>query len=141
MAAQAAFTAAAFALGGTVGLVLHLAISSLVSFNMTVFDYALHYGLTRDRSAGEPVTRALSFSTHFPLENANGFNGAHHSHHHVAASRPYGDLYSDAEEPTFPAPVGLWALLALVPPLWFRVMEPMVEAANRQHKQAVAAMA
>ncbi len=141
VAMQAAFTAAAFAVGGPVAMILHLAIGALTLFNMSVFDYVLHYGLQRDRASGEPVTRALSFNSHYPVENIVYMNAALHGHHHVAASRPYGDLETDPSEPTFPTPINAWALVALVPPVWQKVMDPLADAANSQHKQIVASMA
>ncbi len=87
MAAQAAITATAYTLGGTTGLVLHLALCAIMLFNFSVFEYAQHYGVVRDRGALEPVTRHLIFSTHYPVENAVVFNAGMHGHHHIAAAR------------------------------------------------------
>ncbi len=138
---QAAVTGAAFAVGGPAALGLHLTISALSIFNLTTFDYVLHYGRQRDRASGEPVTRALSFSSHYLVEDIVYMNALLHGHHHVAASRPYGDLETDPSEPTFPAPLNAFVMLALVPPVWQKVMDPLADAANSQHKQIVASMA
>lgn len=64
---------------------------------------------------------------------------------HVQA-KPYGALgllspspsiTNSACEPYWPAPAALLMLLPFAPPLWFRAMDPLADAANTQHALAV----
>ena len=63
-------------------------------------------------------------------------NLARHSDHHCVASRRYQSLELPAPAPQLPAGYGAMFLLALVPPLWFRVMDPRVIAARQVNASA-----
>ncbi|MDP9109556.1 MAG: alkane 1-monooxygenase, partial [Pseudomonadota bacterium] len=51
-------------------------------------------------------------------------NLARHSDHHAYASRRYQELRHHEDAPQLPGGYGAMALLALFPPLWFRVIHP-----------------
>jgi len=65
-------------------------------------------------------------------------NLARHSDHHAVASRRYQILrtFGPDEAPQLPAGYGSMYVLALVPPLWFAVMNPRVDAWRRAFEAA-----
>ncbi len=61
----------------------------------------------------------------FPVA-AMTLNAPRHSDHHVTPQRPYPALHlTPATMPILPGSLPVLAALALVPPLWRRVMDPL----------------
>jgi alkane 1-monooxygenase len=54
-----------------------------------------------------------------------------HTDHHMSGARPYSTLQSVPHAPHLPAGYPAMVLLALVPPLWFKVMDPRVQTVSR----------
>merc|ERR1719284_254174 len=52
-----------------------------------------------------------------------------HPDHHVNAGRPYQTLRTYKESPTYPTGYAGMILLSWFPPLWYAVMNPLVEKA------------
>lgn len=127
--------AGAYALAGWAagprGLLIFAA-QSLVGFSLLeVINYLEHYGLSRRELAPgqyERVRPEHSWNASQRLSNHYLFNLARHADHHANASRPYERLRHRADAPQLPAGYATMLLLALVPPLWFRVMNPRVAA-------------
>jgi len=101
-----------------------------IAFLETV-NYIEHYGLRR-RLVGpgvyERVTSLHSWNSAHRLTNALLFNLQRHSDHHVWPARPYHILRHRPESPQLPTGYAGMALLAMVPPLWRRVMHPRLAA-------------
>lgn len=100
-------------------------------FMLTKANYVEHYGLGRREIAEgryEPVKPHHSWNSDYWLTNALSFNLQRHSARHANASREYQILRTQADVPHLPAGYPGSFLLALIPPLWFRVMDPKVEA-------------
>lgn len=95
-------------------------------------NYLEHYGLERAWPEGqtrpEPVGIHHSWSTPRRLTNAFLINLQRHSDHHVFGAKPYHELLHLPESPQLPTGYAGMILLALVPPLYFRVMDPRAEA-------------
>jgi alkane 1-monooxygenase len=87
----------------------------------------------------ERVGPQHSWNSSHRVSNAYLFNLARHSDHHDLASRPYEMLRhrDEAEAPQLPSGYAAMLLLALCPPLWFRVMDPRVAAWERRQPQAL----
>jgi alkane 1-monooxygenase len=68
------------------------------------------------------------------------FNLQRHSDHHYKPGRRYQVLRHIDEAPQLPTGYAGMVLLALVPPLWFRAMDPMVpqemKALRREYESA-----
>jgi alkane 1-monooxygenase len=95
---------------------------------LELFNYIAHYGLSR-RQLGkghEPVTTAHSWNSSNALANTLIFNMGRHSSHHARPAAPFETLEWIADAPELPAGYAGSILLALVPPLWHRVMDPAV---------------
>jgi alkane 1-monooxygenase len=104
-----------------------LAIVLLESFN-----YVAHYGLSRRlRSDGrpEPLSPRHSWNSVRRMNNASLFNMGRHADHHRFSARPYNELEVLEGGAQLPCGYAGVILMALIPPLWRRVMDPRVDRA------------
>ena len=92
---------------------------------LEIINYIEHYGLRRERIGGryEPVRDEHSWNADWVVSNWILFNLQLHSDHHVNVQRPYEALRSAPTAPQLPAGYPAMVVLALVPPLWFLVMD------------------
>ena len=95
---------------------------------LEIINYIEHYGLRRERIGGryEPVREEHSWNADWVVSNWILFNLQLHPDHHVHMQRPYEALQSVPTAPQLPAGYPAMVLLALVPPLWFVVMDPRI---------------
>jgi alkane 1-monooxygenase len=127
---------AAFLLGFTVafgwrGAVFFLAQSFLAFTMVEITNYVEHYGLHRrklENGRYERTTPAHSWNSNHLLTNLLLFNLQLHSDHHSFANRRYQLLRHHEDSPQLPSGYPGMAVLALIPPLWFAVMNPKVRA-------------
>lgn len=123
--------AAAGALAGAGGVAALLAMAVHAQLQIQMSDYVQHYGLRRRRrpdGRAEPVGPRHSWNSPHVVSSALSLNAPRHSDHHVTPSRPYPALQIDAQTmPCLPRPLPVMAALALVPPVWFRLMDPRCE--------------
>ena len=104
-------------------------------------NYLEHYGLQRrQRSDGsyEPVDPTHSWNANSAATNYVLFRLGRHSDHHAFPGRRYQILRSHDESPNLPVGYPSAILLALVPPLWFRAMNPLVEKQRLRAQQRAA---
>jgi alkane 1-monooxygenase len=117
---------------GTMGLFV-FAGQAIVAFALLeVINYVEHYGLMRKEIAPgeyERVAPRHSWDSSYRVSNWMLINLARHADHHCAAAKRYQSLELPGDAPQLPAGYGAMFLLALVPPLWFRVMNPRATAA------------
>ncbi|UCE32615.1 MAG: alkane 1-monooxygenase [Burkholderiales bacterium] len=121
-------TALALAFGWQ-ALGLFAAASLVAVFELEIINYIEHYGLARRRAADgryEPVSACHSWNANTAVVNAFLFNLQRHSDHHAHAGKDYLALRSEPQAPQLPWGYGAMVLLALVPPLWRRVMDHRV---------------
>ena len=97
---------------------------------LEIINYVEHYGLQRRRVGGryEPVREEHSWNADFTVSNWVLFNLQLHSDHHAHMNKPFEQLRTVADAPQLPAGYPAMILLALVPPLWFAVMDSRVPA-------------
>ena len=95
---------------------------------LEIINYVEHYGLLRRRIDGryEPVREEHSWNADFAVSNWVLFNLQLHSDHHAHMNRPFEQLRTVPDAPQLPAGYPTMVLLALVPPLWFAVMDARV---------------
>ncbi len=116
---------------GWVGLVFFLAQSFFAAATLEVINYIEHYGLHRrvqDNGRFERVTPAHSWNSNYLLTNLFLFHLQRHSDHHAFPRRRYQVLRHYDESPQLPGGYAAMFVLALIPPLWKKVMNPRVEA-------------
>ncbi len=119
--------AAAVAAFSLASLAFFVGQALLAIFLLELFNYIAHYGLERARAAdGRPARMGPehSWNAGQRMTNWSLFNMGRHSDHHRRPGRPYGDLEPLAGAPELPAGYAGALLMALVPPLWRRVMDP-----------------
>lgn len=100
-------------------------------YGLTQANYIEHYGLLRqkrDNGRYEPVQPRHSWNTNHIFSNLITFHLQRHSDHHANPQRPYQALRDFADLPRLPSGYPGMYLLASIPPLWFRVMNPKVMA-------------
>lgn len=117
-------------LWGWVGVIFFLG-QSLVSVGLLeMVNYIEHYGLARtDLGEGkyEKVDPTHSWNADEYISNALLFELQRHSDHHAYPNRPYQILRTHEESPKLPTGYGGMILLAMCPPLWHYIMDPLAE--------------
>ena len=96
---------------------------------LEAIDYIEHYGLRRRRLADgsyEPVSARHSWNSDFLLTNLYLFQLQRHPDHHLYSRRPYQTLHHIGHSPQLPAGYAAMVVMALIPPLWFSIMNPRV---------------
>ena len=130
--AISALLVVSFALAfGWLGLVFYLGVSWMSFTTLEIINYVEHYGLHRrllDDGKYERTTPAHSWNSNYLLTNMGLFHLQRHSDHHAFPGRRYQVLRHYDESPQLPTGYAGMYVLALVPPLWFRVMNPRVKA-------------
>lgn len=94
-------------------------------------NYIEHYGLMRRETGNGSYERAMpmhSWNSNHLIGRTMLFELSRHSDHHYMASRPYQLLRHHDDSPQLPTGYPGSMLLAMVPPLWFRVMNKKIEA-------------
>jgi alkane 1-monooxygenase len=137
-ALQGGFVALALALGGWWGLALFLVQAATAVWQLELTNYIEHYGLTRRHLGNgryEPVRPHHSWNADHRVSNWLLINLQRHSDHHYKPDRrfPLLQTYGEAEAPQLPFGYPAMTALAMVPPLWRRVMDRRVRAWRRQH--------
>nr|AKB95201.1 alkane-1-monooxygenase [uncultured bacterium] len=95
-------------------------------------DYIEHYGLLRtETSPGkfERVQPRHSWNSDYVLGRIMLFELTRHADHHFSASRKYQILRHLPDGPQLPCGYPAAMLLALVPPLWFRIVHARLDSA------------
>lgn len=95
--------------------------SAVAVFLLEYVNYIEHYGLQRrpgERLGAEHAWQSDSLTSRFHL-----FELSRHSHHHLQSTIPYHSL--ESIEGPHRLPFGYFGMfyIALLPPLWFRVMD------------------
>ncbi len=116
-------------LGGR-ALAFFLAQAALAIVLLELFNYVAHYGMARRRLPGggyERLDARHSWNSSRRMNNWSLLNMGRHSDHHRFSARHYQCLEPRANAPELPTGYAGAILLALVPPLWRRVMNPRVQ--------------
>lgn len=93
-------------------------------------DYIEHYGLLRNKKESgryERVQPWHSWNSDHQIGRLMLFNLSRHSDHHYKSSKKYHLLESMPESPQMPTGYPGMMMLALIPPLWFSVMNRKLE--------------
>ncbi|QIX62384.1 alkane 1-monooxygenase [Hymenobacter sp. BT18] len=114
---------------GWAGLLAWLSVAAVAAVLFQLVNYVEHYGLQRRRTASgayERVQPHHSWNSEHALGRILLYELTRHSDHHYLASRPYHTLRHQPASPQMPTGYPGMMLLAALPPLWFRVMNPRV---------------
>lgn len=127
-----AFVGAVF---GAAGLAFYV-LQGVFAFSLLeVINFVEHYGLERDLLPSgryERVQPRHSWNANYRVSNWWLFNLQRHADHHALAHRPYYNLRAIEEGPQLPFSYPTAVLVAMVPPLWRRIMDPRVLATRQE---------
>jgi len=118
-----------------IGILPYLGVQAVVGVSLLeVVNYMEHYGMLRQRVGGpgrkryERVDPSHSWNSNNIATNVLLYHLQRHSDHHANPTRRYQTLRDYEESPNLPTGYAGMILLALIPPLWRRVMDPRVRA-------------
>ena len=137
-ALQLMMLALALGLGGIAGLGLFAFQAFIAIWQLELTNYIEHYGLTREHLGDgkyEHVKPHHSWNADHTASNWLMINLQRHSDHHYKPDRrfPLLQTYSASEAPQLPLGYPAMGVLAMIPPLWRRRMNPRVRAWRRAH--------
>jgi alkane 1-monooxygenase len=119
-----------YILFGHKALFAYLSISFVAIFSVEVTEYIQHYGLLRkeiSENRYEKMTAKFAWHSYSTLTNYVMMNLQRHGDHHENPNLAYQELKYKSGVPIMPYSQSLMYLLAMVPPLWFKIMNPLVE--------------
>ncbi|ATO20403.1 alkane 1-monooxygenase [Acinetobacter sp. LoGeW2-3] len=96
-----------------------------------IVNYIEHYGLKRAKNADGKYERTLpehSWNNNNIVTNLFLYQLQRHSDHHAFPSRPFQALRNFKEAPVLPSGYATMLIPALVPPLWYKMMDKRVYA-------------
>lgn len=118
-----------------IGILPYLVIQAVVGFSLLeVVNYMEHYGMLRqkvgtgDRQRYERVDPSHSWNSNNIATNVLLYHLQRHSDHHANPTRRYQSLRDFEESPVLPTGYAGMIVLAAVPAVWRRVMDPRVHA-------------
>jgi len=98
---------------------------------LEVINYLEHYGLMRQKRADGSYERCQphhSWNSNHIVTNVLLYHLQRHSDHHANPTRSYQTLRHFEGVPSLPSGYAAMILVAYIPPLWFRLMDPKVVA-------------
>ncbi|WP_116598282.1 alkane 1-monooxygenase [Primorskyibacter marinus] len=130
-ALQAAMLSLAALLGGWLGLGLFLVQAGVAIWQLELVNYIEHYGLTRKHLGDgkyEHVKPRHSWNAAHKASNWLLINLQRHSDHHYKPDRRFPLLqnHSGVDAPQLPFGYPVMTMVAMIPPLWRRIMNPRV---------------
>jgi alkane 1-monooxygenase len=113
---------------GVYGVLLALGIALTAVLLLETINYIEHYGLIRKEKGTryERVTPMHSWNSNHALGRLVLYELTRHSDHHHRASKKYQILESIDESPELPFGYTTSMLIALVPPVWFKLMNKRI---------------
>ena len=126
---QVIYLATVWVYSGAVGLIGAIAVGIVGFLLLEAVNYIEHYGLLRQqRSNGryEPVQPHHSWNSNHEVGRIFLYELTRHSDHHFKSTRKYQILRHHDTAPQLPYGYPASILLALVPPLWYHIMDPRV---------------
>ncbi len=121
--------AVAFAMGGWQAAAFFAVCGLLGKALLEIVNYMEHYGMVRNPET--PVQPHHSWNTNRSLSSWTMFNLTRHSHHHAQGEVPYQELQPYPHAPMMIGGYITTILVALVPPLWHKLMTPKLLAWDR----------
>lgn len=117
---------------GGAGVLAYLGLCFYAQSQLAMVDYLQHYGLARRKlpdGSYAPQTIHHSWNSPHWFSSHMMVNASRHSDHHANPGRVYPALRLDADMPVLPYSLPAMGIIALVPPLWFKIMDRRVDKA------------
>lgn len=135
---EGGFVFIAYMVGEWVGVGLFLVQAGVAIWQLELVNYVEHYGLTRKHLGGgkyEHVLPRHSWNSNQKASNWLLINLQRHSDHHYKPDRRFPLLQAHLEDsaPQLPHGYPVMTAMAMVPPIWRRVMNPKVRAWRQKY--------
>ena len=114
---------------GKATVLVALAVALIGAILLESINYIEHYGLRRNKTASgryERVTEIHSWNSNHVLGRVMLYELTRHSDHHYKAHKKFQVLEYHAVSPQMPYGYPTSMVLALVPPLWFSIMNKRI---------------
>ncbi len=125
---------AAYAMGGWQAAVFFTLCGLWGKALLEIVNYMEHYGMVRNPAT--PVQPRHSWNTNKRISSWAMFNLTRHSHHHAQGEVPYQDLKPFPQAPMMIGGYLTTIIVAMIPPLWHKLMTPKVLAWDRDYATA-----
>jgi fatty acid desaturase len=109
---------------GLAGIIAFLAAAAFGRVLHELVNYVQHYGLVRVE--GTSIEARHSWDCYRDLSNALHYNLPRHADHHMFAAKAFWELAPAASSPKLPRGYETMALIALFPPLWHGLIDPLL---------------
>jgi alkane 1-monooxygenase len=106
-------------------MAVYLTQAAVGFFLLEYVNYIEHYGLVRKN--GEKVDVHHAWQSDTLASRFTLFELSRHADHHFKAHKPYHTLVSHPESPALPSGYFGMFYVALVPPVWFAIVHPIIE--------------
>ena len=140
---QIAFLALALIIGGWLGIALFIWQAFVAAWHLELVNYIEHYGLTRKHLGGGKYEHVLPRHSWNAAQKASNWlliNLQRHSDHHYKPDRrfPLLQTYNAEEAPQLPFGYSVMGIVAMMPPIWRRIMNPRVRAWRKKYYPEIA---
>lgn len=125
---------AAWGMGGWSAAVFFILCALWGKSLLEIVNYMEHYGMVRNPTM--PVQPRHSWNTNKRISSWSMFNLTRHSHHHAQGEVPYQDLKPFPQAPMMINGYLTTILVAMIPPLWHKLMTPKLQAWDRDYASA-----
>lgn len=122
---QLSFVVGIWIVFGSMITLYFIAAAAIGILLLETVNYIEHYGLQRRKTENGRYERAMpqhSWNSNHILGRVTLFELSRHSDHHYLASRKYQILQHHSDAPQLPTGYPGSMILALIPPIWFRIM-------------------
>jgi len=126
---QLAYLALVFFLFSLKVMVFAVAVGVISFLFLESINYIEHYGLRRLKTESgryERVQKVHSWNSNHSIGRIVLYELTRHSDHHYKSSKKYQILDCFEESPQLPYGYPASILMSMVPPLWFKIMNPLV---------------
>ncbi len=130
---QFGYIAILFVLWGRTGVLFALGSALVGILLLETINYIEHYGLRRQQREGGPYEKVQpwhSWNSDHELGRIFLYELTRHSDHHYKASRKYQVLRHFPDSPQLPLGYPGSMILALLPPLWISLMDPVLPSSH-----------
>ncbi len=115
---------------GLITTLYFIAAASIGILLLEAVNYIEHYGLTRLKTKTDQFERVKphhSWNSDHVVGRVLLFELSRHSDHHYLASKKYQTLTHHEDSPQMPTGYPGMIITALIPPLWFYIMHPLID--------------
>lgn len=116
------------------GLIFFAGLAAYGKMYLELVNYIEHYGLAR--VPGQPVLPRHSWNSNHRISTLFLYNLTRHSHHHHRGHLPFWQLQAFPEAPSLPYGYLTMIFIAMIPPLFRKVMAPALAEWDRHHATA-----